>query len=244
MSKTITFGYRRSEKSYIDFSESLSIFDIIRHQINNIGNVKPIAILRTINKENERLLSVTDANYEVDSVFNVNDNSITMELTEVDSYRNPIGKQTIFEFKDVKDIAVSTSDQMFTTILWISPLEDEQFVPATDRLRIYEIAYNSYKNYISISGERILCGMCFHIDEGVKELMLITDRNDEDRDKYSPYYNFHKYPELMDCMPCSTSPKHYWWDCVNTHVRMEAFEQMIASVKQKIKEEDQNDVNV
>jgi hypothetical protein len=192
-------------------------------------------MIRTISQGNFGLISVTDGNYEVVSINIADDSSIAMEVMEVDSYRNNIGEKMTFEFLDVKGKAVATSENLYTSVLWFSEPDNKYVLPASDRLRIYEIAFERYKNCKNKSA----FGMCLHMEEAIKQLFPLAEQC-----KLSAYYYPHIYPEFIECKPCSVSPIGYWWPLALVEQRSEAFEQMISSVKEKITEEGRNNVSI
>lgn len=235
MSKTKTSDYRYSEESYLSYNVSLSLTALIGGIQRGALNVGSFVILRTISTKDGRLMSVTDCDYEVVSL-NVSKNSIiSMKLIEIDSYRNFIGEEMTFDFVDSKGKAISESGDSFTSVSWFSSPDNKRLMPAMDRLRIYEIAYDLYKK----DKNNVMFGMCLYMEEAAKAVV-----DEDDQIKCSPYHYPYIYPEFNERRPCSASMAGYWWPLPSVAVRMESFEQMISAVKQKIKEEDQSDVSI
>jgi hypothetical protein len=236
MSKTKTSDYRYSKESYLNYSESLSFKSLIR-SIQRTGKLSAgsFITLRTISVKDGRLMSVTDGNYEVDSVNVTEDNAISMNVVEVDSNRNFTGEAIVIDFVNLQGNAISEKEGSFTSVLWLSSSDNKRLLPPVDRLRIYEIAYDLYKK----DKNNFMFGMCLYMKEAAKSVI-----DEVDQIKCSPYHYSHIYPEFIECRPCSASLSDYWWVTTNIQLRMEAFEQMISSVKEKIKEEGQSDVSI
>lgn len=234
MSKTKTSDYRYSEESYLNYSVSLSFKSLIG-SIQRTGelSVGSFITLRTISSKDGRLMSVTDGNYEVVSAIVSEDKSVSINVVEVDSHRNFIGEAMTFDFVDLQGKAISEKEGSFTSVMWVSSPDNKRLMSATDRLRIYEIAYDLYKK----DKNNVMFGMCLYMEEAAKAVV-----DEDDQIKCSPYHYPHIYPEFIECRPCSASPVGYWWSLPNIPARMEAFERIILSVK-KITE-GQSDVSI
>ena len=222
MSKTKTSDYRYSEESYLNYSVSLSLTALIGGvQRGALGKGSFITI-RNISLKDGMLISVTDGNYEVDSIVVSKDKSISMNVIEVDSHRNFIGEAIAFDFVDLQGKAISKSEDSFTSVIWFYSPDNKRLMPAMDRLRIYEIAYDMYKK----DKNNVMFGMCLYMEDAAR---VVVDTADQI--KCSPYHYSHIYPEFIECRPCSASPAGYWWSLPNIPARMEAFERIILSVK-------------